>query len=112
MSTNDPPNDDPEYIELCTDPAYHNDPSEKSPNPSKPIPRVPAAKIINGRLYYYETPVDQMDAWPIALAARLIGLGYHTLREDIKRGLLKLSHHGLVTRAELARYLRDGIREK
>lgn len=60
---------------------------------------------IDGQLCFRGVPVHQMEAWPIALAARLCGLGARTLSEDIAKGLLVQSPHGRVSRDALGRYL-------
>jgi hypothetical protein len=72
----------------------------------RPIKQLPRAVLRRGVLYYGEVPVDQLRAFPVCLAARIIGLSYNTLKEHIDRGLLEVGPNGLISSEALDRFLR------
>ncbi len=67
---------------------------------------IPGAELIEGTLCFRGVPIHQMRAWPIPLAARIMGLGPTTLREDIRRGLLARGPHERVGADALDSYIR------
>ncbi len=58
----------------------------------------------NGVLIYHGIPVKDMLAFPLQLAAMLLGLGYTTFWKEIKLGHIRVGPRKLVSRAELKRY--------
>lgn len=60
-------------------------------------------------LHHNRTLVADMLAFPVAVAAKLCGLSKSTLYEDIKRGLLRKTARGIITRRELERYLNASL---
>jgi len=69
------------------------------------VPEVAGLELIAGVLCYRGIAVQAMRAWPVALAARLCGMGRKAFRADIANGDLKLSRHDLISAVELERYL-------
>ena len=58
----------------------------------------------NGTLRYYAFPVKEMLAYPVPLAAKLIGKGRSTLYKEGQRGNVVVGEPGLISRAELEKY--------
>lgn len=58
-------------------------------------------------LLYRDVPVRELHAFPVTLAAILCAISLPTIREDLKTGRLQRTVHGLISRAELERYLGD-----
>jgi hypothetical protein len=58
----------------------------------------------NATLLYYGFPVKEMLAYPVPLAAKLIGKGRSTLYKEGQRGKVVVGESGLISRAELERY--------
>jgi hypothetical protein len=77
--------------------------SEKSHVPEpKPVTRSTTSPLM-----WRGIPVGDMLAFPSGLAARLIGVSRSTFWRDVKLGKIRQQRHGLVTRDELLRYLRE-----
>lgn len=59
-------------------------------------------------LIFRGVPVKEMLAYPIALAAVLVGKSYWTLRREVHLGRLHQSPGAVIAREELDRYLLAG----
>lgn len=57
------------------------------------------------RLLFRGVPVGDMLAFPVGLAAQLMGVCYNTLWREVKRKRIKMTPLKLIPRAELDRYL-------
>ena len=75
------------------------------------MPKPKSSKMLKGLtldaaaiLLYYGFPVKDMLAYPLPLAAKLLGKGRSTLYKEWKRGKISVGDSGLILRTELERY--------
>ena len=87
-----------------------NTPDEKSPQHIQ-CPRCEARERIEQAVATYSGfPVSAMKAYPLNLAARMIGVTYKTIYRLVEKGELRMSPGKLIAAAELDRYLAQDAR--
>lgn len=69
--------------------------------------RLPALTREGTDLFYRGTPVTALDAYPLGLAAVLLGMSYTTFWKEVKLGRIRVGKRKRVSRAEIERYLSD-----
>lgn len=73
------------------------------------VPGVPDLAREGDILIFRGVPVREMLAYPIQIAAVLLGISYWTLRRQVQLGWLRQSPRAMISRAELLRYLEAGL---
>ncbi len=76
---------------------------------SVPTGRLKGLTRENGALVYQGILVREMLAYPLGLAALLVGLSYTTFWKEVKLGRIRVTPRKLVSRAELERYLESQL---
>ena len=87
----------------------------ESAKPDQPEghPLCPRCELENSPWTYHGVPVREMHAYPLELAARLIGVTYQTLHKWIEMDEIRMSPGKLISRVELERFLaKDGRKRR
>jgi len=84
-------------------------PSSSATNATK-LPE--GAEYREGILLYRGCPVDQMMAYPLRIACRVLGISYTVLWEEIKLGKIRMTDRKLISRKEIERYLSEQSKEE
>ena len=79
-------------------------PSSLATNATK-LPQ--GAEYREGMLLYRGCPVDQMMAYPLRIACRVLGISYTVLWEEIKLRKIRMTERKLISRKEIERYLSE-----
>ena len=86
--------------------------AEKAVNETK-APGLPAgAEYRQGILLYRGCPVDQMMAYPLRIACRVLGISYTVLWEEIKLRKIRMTDRKLISRKEIERYLSEQSKDE
>ena len=65
------------------------------------------AEYREGLLLYRGCPVDQMLAYPLRIACKVLGVSYTVLWEEIKMRKIRMTDRKLISRKEIERYLKE-----
>ena len=84
------------------DASSHNQDREGKPKPKKGQARLHCEGSV---LLYDGIPVQDMLAYPVAVAAALIGVCYETFRTEVEAKRIRMTPLKLVPRSEIQRYL-------
>ena len=84
-------------------------PSSSATNTTK-LPE--GAEYREGILLYRGCPVDQMMAYPLRIACRVLGISYTVLWEEIKLRKIRMTDRKLISRKEIERYLSEQSKDE
>lgn len=59
---------------------------------------------------YKGTPISDMLAYPVQVAAKVMGIGYSTLMKEVARGRINRTPLKVIPKSEVERYLREQVR--
>jgi hypothetical protein len=88
----------------------NSDPSkqiEEAVNETKVTGLPCGAEYREGLLLYRGCPVDQMLAYPLRIACKVLGVSYTVLWEEIKMRKIRMTDRKLISRKEIERYLKE-----
>lgn len=70
------------------------------------------AEYRKGMLLYRGCPVDQMMAYPLRIACKVLGISYTVLWEEIKLRKIRMTDRKLISRKEIERYLSEQLSDE